>query len=130
MLTDGLARGLSPTGAAGRLALLLGHLHMMVRREPTASRGAGPPGTTLGTGPTDREKSATHQLRKGEQGWNNATMKRTNWTKFTQNNRNFIRNSYEYRTNVTETFLLTHMFSIFVRMRFVRNSYELCTNFT
>ena len=33
-LTGGLARGLSTTGALGRLNVLAGHLHTMVRREP------------------------------------------------------------------------------------------------
>ena len=53
-LTAGLARGLSTTGAAGRLALLLGHLHTLVRCEP-------PPGVV----PDVRQTSVKRDLQTG-----------------------------------------------------------------
>ena len=71
-------------------------------------RGAGRPATRRGTRPTDREKCARRHWRKREQGWNNATMKRTNWTKFTQIHVKFLQTSYKFH----RTFCIhTHSFT-------------------
>ena len=69
-------------------------------------------------GPTDREKCARHQWKKGEQGWNNETMKHTNCTKFTQIHVKFVQ--------ISHNLLYSHPV---IHVKFVRISYQFQVSF-
>ena len=116
-LTLGLAWGPSGPESLAPLALLTGHMHALMRREPFAPVVAHLQRTTRGRAPADKAKCVGYQWRKREHQCND------HWRNRTQTVHKLAEictNSYEICTNFRDKFVFTHLST----HSFARNSYD------